>query len=96
MSARTAAGRTEAYGERWLSPVDRLGVALSARAVMRGARLSPPPRVLDLGCGYEAGLLRSLSPRIASGVGVDLRVSDEAKRKILRDNVLRLYQLESR
>ena len=79
MSGRTAAGRRESYGERGLSPIDRLGVALSVRAVRRAAPLSPPPRVLDLGCGHDATLLRALSPRIASGVGVDLRVSAPAK-----------------
>jgi SAM-dependent methyltransferase len=79
VSARTAAGRSESYGERGLGPVDRLGVALSLRAVLRGAPLSPPPRVFDLGCGHDATLLRALAPRIASGTGVDLSVSAEAK-----------------
>jgi SAM-dependent methyltransferase len=79
VSARIAAGRSESYGERGLSPVDRLGVALSMRAVLRSAPLSARPRVLDLGCGYDATLLRALSPRIASGTGVDLSVSTAAK-----------------
>jgi SAM-dependent methyltransferase len=71
--------RQEAYGERGLSPVDRLGVALSVRRVRRAGSFAPPPRVLDLGCGYDATMLRELSPRIASGIGVDLRVSDDAR-----------------
>jgi SAM-dependent methyltransferase len=79
VSARTSAGRRESYGERGLSPVDRLGVALSVRAVLRAAPMTPPPRALDLGCGHQATLLRALAPRIASGTGIDLRVSDEAK-----------------
>jgi SAM-dependent methyltransferase len=73
-------GREQAYGEAPLSPIDRLGVALSVRRVTRKARLSPPPRVLDLGCGYQASLLRRLAPRIASGTGVDVRIADEARR----------------
>jgi len=78
--APRAGVRQEAYGQRGLSPVDRLGVALSVRRVRRAARFVPPPRALDLGCGYEATLLRALAPRLASGLGVDVRVSDEARR----------------
>lgn len=79
MSGPAQQGREEAYGERGLSVVDRLGVALSVRQVTRRARLSPPPRVLDLGCGHRAVLLEHLSPRIASGIGVDVSISDEAR-----------------
>ncbi len=80
MTARAPGDRDESYGERGLSPVDRLGVALSVRKVRRSVRFTPPPRVLDLGCGHEATLLRHLAPRIASGLGVDVKVSDGAMR----------------
>lgn len=79
MIAPAAGGRREAYGERRLSPVDQLGVALSTRRVSRAARLDPPPRVLDLGCGYDAPLLRRMAPRIAEGLGVDVRISARAR-----------------
>jgi SAM-dependent methyltransferase len=79
VSARAPTGRREAYGEAGLSPVDRLGVALSVRRVRRSARFARPPRVLDLGCGHDATLLCALAPRIASGVGVDLSVSAAAR-----------------
>jgi SAM-dependent methyltransferase len=75
-----ATGRRQSYGQDGLSPVDRLGVALSVRRVLRSAPLSPSTRVLDLGCGHDATLLCALAPRIASGVGVDLRVSGAARR----------------
>ena len=75
-----ATGREEAYGQAGLSPVDRLGVALSMRRVLRSAPLTPSTRVLDLGCGHDATLLCALALRIGSGVGVDLSVSQEARR----------------
>jgi SAM-dependent methyltransferase len=80
MSARVANGRQESYGQDGLSPVDRVGVALSMRRVLRSAPLSAATRVLDLGCGHDATLLCTLAPRIASGVGIDLRVSEAARR----------------
>lgn len=69
----------EAYGQEGLSPVDRLGVALSRRPIMRVMRRYDHPAVLDVGCGYHALLLRELAPTISRGVGVDMRVSDEAR-----------------
>ena len=79
MSAQVATGRQESYGQAGLSPVDRLGVAMSMRRVRRSAPLSPSTRVLDLGCGHDATLLCALAPGIASGLGVDLRVSEAAR-----------------
>jgi SAM-dependent methyltransferase len=76
----TATERRESYGERGLSPVDRFGVWLSSRAIERGVSLGSSTRVLDIGCGYEATLLRSLSDRIGAGTGVDLHVSEAAQR----------------
>jgi SAM-dependent methyltransferase len=67
--------RTASYGERTLSPVDRLGVWLSLRALHREINWSACPRVLDLGSGYEASLLRSLRPHIAAATAVDVSLS---------------------
>jgi SAM-dependent methyltransferase len=75
----TAVEREESYGQHGLSPVDRFGVWLSLRAIRRAVKLDGPQRVADLGCGYEATLLRTIAPQVASGLGVDLRVSDSAK-----------------
>jgi SAM-dependent methyltransferase len=76
----TVTERRESYGERGLSPVDRFGVWLSSRAIERHVSLDSASRVLDIGCGYEATLLRSLAQRIGSGTGVDLHVSEAAAR----------------
>jgi SAM-dependent methyltransferase len=70
--------RTEAYGERGLSLVDRFGVYLSKRAVMRELRSTQSAVVIDLGCGYDALVLRALASSIESGIGIDLRISPEA------------------
>ena len=75
-----AAPRSESYGQRGLSLVDRFGVYLSRRAILRRLPARDGLRVLDLGCGYRAMLLQSLLPHLESGVGVDLRVDPEVKR----------------
>jgi SAM-dependent methyltransferase len=67
------------YGLDRPTLVDRLGEWLSLRAVRGVVRQFPAPDVLDVGCGYEAATLRDLSRSIRSGMGVDARVSDEAK-----------------
>ena len=69
-----AAPRTEAYGQKGLSLVDRFGVYLSRRAVQRHLSGQRPGRVLDLGCGYRAALLQALAPHVDSGVGVDVQI----------------------
>lgn len=82
MTAETAnrtVTRTTSYGQSGLTPVDRLGVALSRRAVLRAVGGRARFEALDLGCGYDASLLRALGPRLSRGVGVDLRVSDPAR-----------------
>ena len=73
----TAETRAESYGEQGLSLVDRLGVWLSQRAIL--PHVPPGARMLDLGCGYDATLLRSLAPRLAAGTGVDVSIGDEAR-----------------
>jgi SAM-dependent methyltransferase len=67
--------RTSAYGERALSPVDRFGVWLSLRALRREVDWAARPRVLDLGSGYEAQLLRALGPRIGASTAVDVALA---------------------
>ncbi len=69
-----AAPRTEAYGQKGLSLVDRFGVWLSRRAILRHPPRQRPGRVLDLGCGYHAALLQALAPHVESGVGVDVQI----------------------
>ena len=69
-----------AFGRHGTSIVDRCGVWLSGRAIRRWLPQRMPLRVLDLGCGYHATLLRTLQSRLAEGVGIDFGVSEEARR----------------
>ena len=69
-----AAPRTEAYGQKGLSLVDRFGVYLSRRAILRHLPRQRPGRVLDLGCGYRATHRHALEPHVESGVGVDVQI----------------------
>jgi SAM-dependent methyltransferase len=71
--------REESYGQHELTWVDRVGVWLSKRAILRHLPRRTELEVLDLGCGYDATLLRALLPKLAAGIGVDVRVSDRAK-----------------
>jgi SAM-dependent methyltransferase len=66
--------RTTAYGERALTPVDRFGVWLSLRALRRDIDWSTGPRVLDLGSGYEAKLLRALG---VEGTAIDVSLAPD-------------------
>jgi len=73
--------RDQAYGQRGLSIVDRFGVWLSRRPIRAAARSYDKPAILDLGCGYDATLLRWIVQETrGTGVGVDVRISDDAKR----------------
>ena len=56
-SAEASRGRTGAYGQhRSLTPVDRFGVWLSARALRRHVPSFAGKRVGDFGCGFDATL----------------------------------------
>ena len=71
--------RDEAFGQRALSRVDRFGVWLSQKPIRAVVRRYNMPTVLDLGCGYEAHMLRATLPFMRAGVGVDVHISDNAK-----------------
>jgi SAM-dependent methyltransferase len=77
--AHQAPVRQEAYGQQRLTWVDRFGVYLSKRRIVRCLPRRHDLSVLDLGCGYQATLLRALLPYINSGLGVDVRISPEAR-----------------
>jgi SAM-dependent methyltransferase len=72
--------RREAFGQHGTSWVDRCGIWLSSRAIRRCLPSRPGLRLLDLGCGYHAALLRTLLPQLAAGIGIDVKVSEEARR----------------
>jgi SAM-dependent methyltransferase len=69
----------ESYGQRRLTPADRLGVWLSARAIRRCLPGRADLEVLELGCGYHAAQLTSLNQTIKRGIGVDFHISPDLK-----------------
>jgi SAM-dependent methyltransferase len=79
LPASAALVRRHSYGEGGVSLVDRLGVALSRRAIDRVLGARRGLAALDLGCGYRATLLRALGPRLDRGVGVDVRIAPELR-----------------
>jgi len=70
--------RRTSYGQASaLSPVDRLGVALSARRVRRSVGALAGRRVADFGCGFEARIACSLRDGVASLTLIDVALSAE-------------------
>jgi SAM-dependent methyltransferase len=69
----------ESYGQKGLSPIDRLGIWLSQRAIRRHLPRRDDLQVLELGCGYRAAQLMALEPRLKRGIGVDFRIAPELK-----------------
>ena len=71
---------TEALGQSKLSFLDKVGQGLSRRPIMDVVRRYERPRVLDIGCGYQASVLVHMAPTLTRGVGIERSVCDEAKR----------------
>ena len=69
----------ESYGQKGLSPIDRLGTWLSQRAIRRHLPKRGDLEVLELGCGYRAAQLMALGPRLKRGIGVDFQIAPELK-----------------
>ena len=67
----------ESYGQHGLTPVDRLGVWLSQRAIRRHLPRRNDLEVLELGCGYRATQLVALEPKLKRGIGVDFQIAPE-------------------
>ncbi len=78
-SQKSASVRQEAYGQKRLTWVDRFGVYLSKRRILRYLPRRDDLNIVDLGCGYHATLLRALVPQAGAGLGVDVRISPEAR-----------------
>lgn len=69
--------RSTSYGQgHSFSVIDTLGIAWSELMVKRAIKETGKRNIsaLDLGCGYHARMLTSLTSLIASGVGVDVAV----------------------
>jgi SAM-dependent methyltransferase len=67
----------ESYGQHGLTPIDRLGVWLSHRAIRRHMPNRNDLEVLELGCGYRATQLIALEPKLKRGIGVDFQVAPQ-------------------
>lgn len=72
--------RSSSYGEHGSTFVDRLRTALVGRSILRNLPKRSGMVALDLGCGYRAGYLRAIHPKLARGVGVDVSVAEECDR----------------
>jgi SAM-dependent methyltransferase len=70
----------ESYGQHRLTPVDRLGVWLSKRAIHRCLPRRNDLEVLELGCGYRATQLIALERKLKRGIGVDFQIAPELQR----------------
>jgi ubiquinone/menaquinone biosynthesis C-methylase UbiE len=68
--------------EPFLEPILR---EMRIRMILPLIRQFPRCRLLDVGCGWEAKLLKSVEPYINSGVGIDFKapLSDSAKLKTI-------------
>jgi SAM-dependent methyltransferase len=71
--------RETSFGENSpLSFTDRVGIGLSNRKVINIIKKMPnKPTILDIGCGYNALLLKTLSPSIHQGYGIDISIKDD-------------------
>ena len=65
----------ESYGRHGLTPVGRLGVWLSKRAIHRHFPERNDLEVLELGCGYRATQLIALERKLKGGIGVDFQIA---------------------
>jgi SAM-dependent methyltransferase len=75
---RTSAARTQSYGEaRAPTLVDRFGVWLSSRAIRKVMGRADGLAVADFGCGFNATFSRSILPRVASLLLVDVSLAPD-------------------
>jgi SAM-dependent methyltransferase len=73
--------RDTAFGQGGrLSPVDRLGVWLSARRIRRHVPSFSGLRIADVGCGYHATFVRSVLDSVEHAVLLDVAVDGDLKR----------------
>ena len=72
--------RKASYGTYQLSFLDRFGIWLSRRAIIKQIKDREKLSVLELGCGYSALNLLAIEDRATKLVGVDFNLSAEVKR----------------
>jgi SAM-dependent methyltransferase len=72
--------RTTAFGQGGsLTPVDRFGTWLSARALRRHVGSFSGKRLGDFGCGYDASFVRTVLDEVAHAVLVDVALAPDLK-----------------
>jgi len=72
--------REGSFGEKHkLTFVDKLGVSLSNRSIINYVKNKRPERIIDIGCGFNALLLRKLKKYSKNLTGADLSVNKEIK-----------------
>lgn len=66
---------------RKMSLIDMFGRCLSKRMILKNMKTLKASTIvmLDIGCGYDAWMLRKFSSLISSGVAVDVAISKEIK-----------------
>jgi len=70
-------------GERVKEPIlEPFLRKLRMRRVLPVIRSFPSCRLLDVGCGWEARLLKSVEPYICSGVGIDFKAPELSSAKL--------------
>jgi SAM-dependent methyltransferase len=86
--AQTNSPRQLSFGQGYsLTPVDRLGVWLSARQVRRHVPTFKGKRLADIGCGYHAALARTVLDEAQSvlllDVAIEPALNDVAKVRLI-------------
>jgi SAM-dependent methyltransferase len=71
--------RTASYGQTGLSLVDRSGVWLSKRQIRRTVGSLTGKDVADIGCGYQATIMRRYLESARSTLLVDISLADDLK-----------------
>jgi SAM-dependent methyltransferase len=80
MAMRTRGDRERSFGQGYRStPVDRFGQWLSARRVRGAVNGFAGKAIGDFGCGFNADLVRSVLPEVASATLVDLAIAPDLK-----------------
>jgi SAM-dependent methyltransferase len=71
-------GRSGSFGQQQRpSPIDRLGIWLSARSIRRHVGTFRGLRVVDVGCGYQATFARSVLAEVAQLTLLDLAIAPD-------------------
>jgi len=71
--------RTASYGQTGLSLVDRSGVWLSKRQIRHTVGSLAGKDVADIGCGYQATIMRRYLESARSALLVDISLADDLK-----------------